>query len=519
MIRYCLFIAFALFSFCERLQGQNQHVIDSLREVLRHKTGGDRFPALYDLTFEYVFKDNEKALSYIILADQAALLSGDSLWVVKSKRVKGQILHLLERNEESKDVLESVLPLTIKYGFKSEQLPIEDLLGKLYLYSGAYDRALISFFNMLDLSKDMNNSYQSLAALHNIGLTYYKIKAYQKALDYYLRSVSTEEFDPHRDYFMLANIGLCYAFMGDFQNARNYVDESLRFCQKGTSNAYRINIEYAFGVISLGEKNIEAAEVHLMSSYEMARNIGNTRFALDNIYLLMDLYIKQGKTEHVKDLLSTAERLIEKHPPFNLELIKIFSKFHEYYLAVGNHGGAFHYLARYSQLKDSIYNEALTTSLMKIESEHLERENEARISAQEEIILLKQQSIDRQIRINFLTAAFGILMAVFAFFIYRNFRLKQNLNRILDEKVKQRTCELERNRNELMAALNEREIVIRRISQGITDAVSTLSGLSLTLIQERTPPVPLDFGQKIEKTCQRLKRYLLFGEGERALKA
>ena len=519
MIKYCLFIAFAMFSFCERLQGQNQRVIDSLREVLLHRTGGDRFPVLYDLTFEYFNTDKKTAFDYILQAETAAEFSGDSLWIVKSRRVKGQLLYFLERNDEASLACKSALPISVRNGFLSEEFYLRETLGKCNLFWGNYDDALRFLFRTTELAKQLGDSAMVSRSYNVLGVTYYKLKAYRKAVSYYQKCLSTYPFDLRKVHSVLGNMSLCYAHLGDYQKARIYIERSLQYCGGDCPRDRLINIEYAFGLIALGEGVLAAAERHLLKSYQMAVEVEDTRFQLDNIYLLVDLYMKHARIAEAAELLDIAEKIIAAHPPYNLELIKIYSRLAEFHVASQNYKSASEYQVAYIRLKDSVYNEALTNGLMKIESEHLERENEARISAQQEIILLKQQAIDRQVRINFLTAAFGILMAVFAFFIYRNFRLKQNLNRILDEKVKQRTWELERNQNELMAALNEREIVIRRISQGITDAVSTLSGLSLTLIQERTPPVPLDFGQKIEKTCQRLKRYLLFGEGERALKA
>lgn len=70
---------------------------------------------------------------------------------------------------------------------------------------------------------------------------------------------------------------------------------------------------------------------------------------------------------------------------------------------------------------------------------------------------------------------------------------------------------------ELMATLTEKDIVISRISQGITDAVNSLNGLCSTLNKDCAQPVPLELRQTIENTCLRLKRYLLFQEGERTL--
>ena len=46
------------------------------------------------------------------------------------------------------------------------------------------------------------------------------------------------------------------------------------------------------------------------------------------------------------------------------------------------------YQSKYITLKDSIYNKELTTNLMKIEAEHLEKENKEKIEFQNRILAL-----------------------------------------------------------------------------------------------------------------------------------
>lgn len=60
---------------------QDQRVIDSLQQALRTTSGGDQYPFLYELAFQYLDRDNDKAFEFISMAEGAALLSGDSLWI------------------------------------------------------------------------------------------------------------------------------------------------------------------------------------------------------------------------------------------------------------------------------------------------------------------------------------------------------------------------------------------------------------------------------------------------------
>ena len=81
--------------------------MDSLQTVLKNQTGAERYPTLHRLAIEYVDVDNVKALEVISQAVDVALISRDTLSIVKSLRAKAQILSRLGRVEK---VL-SILPL------------------------------------------------------------------------------------------------------------------------------------------------------------------------------------------------------------------------------------------------------------------------------------------------------------------------------------------------------------------------------------------------------------------------
>lgn len=492
---------------------QQPKVVDSLTFLLEGKTAAEQHRILRRLIVKYVDHDNDKALELAEKATVIALASQDSLLIVRSGLLKAQILHRLNRIGETIALL---VPLLKHRKYSHEMMAIMNVLGIAHIRLGSFDRALDFYFQAVDLARINGDSSILARGLNNMGITYYKLKDYGKALPLLLEGYSVARRIGKVDALHPINISLCYTHLKDYGKARKYLMESFAFCRPQCSRLTSTHIQYAQGCIYLGEGNLDSAQTSFVRSLHFARSEDDPRMQLDNIYLIAEILIQRNQFSSAEKLLQEGETVIKEGIPFNMEKIKVYSRLAELYLTLKNFEQAAYYQSQYIILKDSVYNESLTTNLMKVESEHLERENHARISAQKEIIYLKQQAIDRQVRINFLTAAFGVLMAVFAFFLYRNFRLKQSLNRILDQKVKQRTYELERKQNELVTALNEKEIVICRISQCITETVNTLSGLSATLKKDSAAQsVTWEFGQKIDKTCQRLKRYLLFGEGDR----
>jgi tetratricopeptide (TPR) repeat protein len=487
-----------------RISAQDQRAVDSLVAVVETKAKGERFSLLFELAFEYIQKDNQSALNWILRAEQEALSSGDSLSIVKSMRVKGQLMYLLEDIDEAKNVFLKVLPMAVRNEFNREVLFIQVTLSKIFLFQGNYDSALNVNFNALALAGDLKNDVAKRDILYNIGIAYYKLKNYKKGLDYFLQSLQLFQQTSAQPHYVLSNIGLCYFYLGDLLRSRAYIKKSLDVCGSKCPVKLMINIEYAFGLISRGEKQTRLAEKHFLESYNLAKLNNDTRFQFDNVYFLSQIYIERKQFKKSEFYLSEAERLIKRGTPFNLEKIKIYSQFAELYRTTGNHRASSNYQYKYIQLKDSIYNEELTNNLMRTEADFLERENKARILAQQEVIALKEEIIHRKSIVNILAIAVGIIMSIFLITILKSYRDKKNMNILLDRKVEERTRELHDIRNELLHALGERDARISHTLKEIAETVNNIRGLCFLGMKDVSEPVALSYMRKIDKVTSRL---------------
>ena len=360
---------------------------------------------------------------------------------------------------------------------------------------------------MSELAKD-TSSY--IAALHNVAIVYYKLKDYGKALNYFLNCQEIKEKIGYQndDDLILINISLCYAYLGKFSEAKLFVEKGLSLCGVRCSSHRILEGDFAKGVIYFGLKKFKQSEKYFLSSYLLAKKLNDTRFQLDNIDYLSQIFIQQKRMASATFYLNEAEALIRKNSAFNLEKIKIYSQFSQLYLKTKEYKKAAHYQMKYIQLKDSVYNEELTTNLMKTEAEYMERENTAKIATQSEIILLKEEMINRQWILNIVTGFLGFMTLTFLIFLFRNYQQKKNLNLMLDKKIEERTRELELSRDELLNAFKERDILIYRASEGITETINTIKGLCFIGIKDVSDPVARSYIDKIDKTSHHLASHL-----------
>lgn len=229
---------------------------------------------------------------------------------------------------------------------------------------------------------------------------------------------------------------------------------------------------------------------------------------LDNIYMLADIYHERRQTFKALQYLDEGDSIIRKGIPFNLEVIKIYQRFSQLYMHIKNYEKAARYQSKYITLKDSIYNEGLTTRLMEAESEQLAKLEKLKVESQKEIIFLQEEALNRQNKMNMLAAIASIGIMGFSVMLYKSYRQKINLNKFLDRKIQERTLELESSRGELLKQLRQRELVAKRTSAVVLEKMFTLRGLSMTAREELSDPTAKLYFAKMENMANQVDAYV-----------
>jgi tetratricopeptide (TPR) repeat protein len=417
-------------------------------------------------------------------------------------------LYRLERSEETIEAFERARSIALRQDYKRELMMISNTFGSTYLFRSQFDKALKQYFTAYELAHALGDSAYLSSSIHNIGITYYKLKDYRKAIRFFTQAYEIEK-EARQPFLMTSlNISLAYANLNNFKNARKHLTETLNECRAGCSENVMMHVKYTSGYIYYGLNENTHAEREFLQSYDYSRKIGHTRMQLDNIYLLAEIYYKRRQSREAISILKDAERLINARASFNLEMIKIYSRFAEVLLNSGDFKEASRYQSKYIHLKDSIYDESLTTGLMATEAAFLERENTAIIKAQKENLALKEEIIVRREVLNLVSALLLIITLTFMTFLFRGYGNKKNANILLNQRIRERTQELEMNRCELLRELKQRDVIMQRTSDGISETHATIEGLCFTAIKDVGDPLAVSYLKKVEKTARRLTNYL-----------
>jgi hypothetical protein len=293
--------------------------------------------------------------------------------------------------------------------------------------------------------------------------------------------------------------------MNKFDSAQFYVSEALKNCVYLCSDDRHCLANFIKGVIHFGRKDWQAAEPFFLESFQVARSLNDVRLQLDNIDYLAQIYLHLDRYSRVAEYLNIGNKIISHNDAYNLEKIKIYTRFAELYSKTRNYVKASQFQWMLCHLRDSVYNEDMTRNLMNAEARFLERENSAKILAQNEMLVLKEEIIlQERVKSNILVLL-ALLFAAFLFLLYRDYRRKKSINSRLEKKVAERTKELQHSRDELLRALMESNIAQHRASEQLRETARTIKGLCYMGIKEISDPTALSYIRKIERSSGQLE--------------
>ncbi len=508
----------------------SQSKIDSLKALLAENPGKARYDILVELTSELSGANDVEALVYIERAISIAQASGDSLGIVKSMRIKGQLLRRLDNLHMAIIVLNEILPCAQRNHFEDEEKKILNTLALAHTFRAEYDEALKYNFQSLVIRQRQGKKDEISIALNNIGLVYFKLKNYEKALYYYERSLALKKeiadtYDLDR---LLINIGLCYNQLNNYKKARGYIEEGFIYCDSNCSDAIRIEGQFGLGLSYFIESEVrhdntlrEKSKEFFSKSYEIAKRRDDKRWQLENLVYLAKIYTGMNRVEDAAKSLNEAES-IARGTDYNLLLIEIYKAFSDLFNKIQNFEQAAFYQEKYIELKDSIYNESMIKNLSRIQTDYEQRENIATIAAKEEVI--KQQR-DLNIAIAIIAMLAGLLVLVLQRsnrtikrvnaqlseakeVIEEQNKLLEDKNKYLDKEVEAKTVDLERVNQSLKQVNDELDNFIYKTSHDIRGPLASLKGMCNVALMDVKDPVALDYLSKLDTTAERLNTIL-----------
>ncbi len=503
---------------------QDSERIDSLKQLASQSKGIERFDVLYEVVFEYIEKkDFESALHYIEIAQSEALKSTDSLKIVKSYRVKAQILWRLNRIADAIDELKVALPISQRNRYTSENKIILNWIAVSYTFQANYDLALKYHFESLVLREKDGDHQEARETLNNIGLVYFKMKNYKEALAYYTKALEHDKELTSSNFKdqLLINIGLCYNQLRDYVKAESSINAGIASCAENCSDVTLISGQFGLGVSSYGQKLYDKAKNHFRKSLAISLKVRDLRFQAENSIYLARIYLYKNSYDSALVALATTEA-IAKDEGYNELLIESYKEHSKLYSLRNDYERASDYQHKYITLKDSIYSGELIERIAKITTDFQERVNIKTIAD-------KEETIARQQALNISVALVAILACALIFVLYHSIKVKRRVNadlsdakatiedqnRLLrssnvhlNQELKEKNVDLQKANDSLHRVNEELDNFIYKTSHDIRGPLASLKGMCNVALMDVKDPLALNYLSKLDITAEKLNTIL-----------
>ena len=318
-------------------------------------------------------------------------------------------------------------------------------LGLINWKTGMYKEAVQNHLAALKLGEKLGDKKFIGQTYNDLGLIYENQNNSTKALDYYdkSREIREEINDTKGLCQIYNNVGNIYQALGENEKALTNFSKCIK-----ASKEIKYTIAVAASECNLGNVysiigEYKLSEEHFNNSLQLAAEIKCKEIeAVIPIYMAIS-YIKQNKyaksiESGLKGLAAAKEINALPYEKLAYENLAIAND------SIRNYKQAYLYHQMYKKLNDSIFNESNSKQIIemqtKYDTEKKERENELLRKGNE----LQQLTINKETTFRKFLIVITVLVLLLAILLYNKIQSKKQNEILLEDKVKQRTIELEK---------------------------------------------------------------------------
>lgn len=467
----------------------------------------------YNLSYDYFDIDNLEAARYALESYDISTARRDTLQMVRSGRLYGQLLRRLDKPREAVKVLTRSLELADDFGPTGEELRIINALAGAHVYLGNYDEALKLNLRCLEQREKEGNLKEVSISLNNLGLLHYKLSSYARALEYYERALEIRTTNGIRYNMgnLMTNIGLCYSSMGENDTAIEFARKALENpgeVERPTAGAAWFCLAGAYN--SLGQ--YDSAVVYASIAYDFADVLNDNRLRAETAALLGAIHVKEGRPRLARQFLLEADEIAGEAGYAQIQE-NTYGYLAKYYASLGRFHESSTYLQKKIEIMDTLSGNNMMQRISAIQIENAEKANKLKIESQALLLAANEATMQGQQFVNLLSGAVSILMIGLALMGLRFARLQKSISKVLDGKVDERTRELRTNEHQLLKVISEQDAIMETIQRQIRSTMATMSGLAhLTELENGSS---LDPVKRVEFVTQEIQLIALMVEKSR----
>lgn len=305
-------------------------------------------------------------------------------------------------------------------------------IGAIYFNQKDLTNALEYYLQSLKLAEKTKDKLRILSALNNIGGVYFEKPAtHDKALVYFLKALplSAELNDTESFGTTAANLGEIYYARNDDSMALVYFNKSAKAFNDSENSPYAYN---NLGKVYDRQKKYDIAILYHKKALAIARKLNGSLDIVQSLMGLAKTNISKKNWKEALTYLKEAEQIATEHQ-YSGELKNVFESFSFVYNQISDYKNAYTYQYKYAAIKDTLYNIETDKKLGTLQFDFEIQKKQSEVDLLTKDNQLQQENIKRQkfAKNAFLAGLFLILMI--ALLLYRNYRRKVKINKLLDK--------------------------------------------------------------------------------------
>lgn len=303
-------------------------------------------------------------------------------------------------------------------------------LGVCYRLQSQYDRSYILQIQASPLLEKCNDKDGLSQTLKEIGVVHYYEQEYEKALEFFKKSLLLKKELKQNLSLSYNNIGAAYESLGQFAKAIEHYELALVYAATNDwkSIAYtKTNLSNALVKIKQYEKALRNATEAL----QMLEKLGDKQALAECFVNIGSIYLKMNQPRQAEAFLKEGLVLAEQMKLKNIS-IEAFRLLAEKEKKLKNFERALYYYSNYMTLKDSLYSKEKARELAKMQAKYhtLQTERENLKLKQHEIE--QKNTITRQYYITLAISVVLLLVGIIAGLVFRNYQKGKRINQELE---------------------------------------------------------------------------------------